>query len=320
MGPRRIPARARARLHDLEVDPARVQATMEQVRQIERRIRGLVDSSPAGSDQAAFRGRGLALDRVGEGVPGAAVRTIDWDITAGRPFVEQVRDERELTTLLLVDVSASGELGSTPVRKRELAAELACVLALAATTHNDRVGLLLFSDRIERFVPPGNGRAHALRVVREILGCRPEGRGTDVAAALQLAGSITRRRTSMFLISDLELGPRRDEAMVDLQRAARPIGARHDVIALHVREPHERTLPDVGLVTIEDAETGEVLAIDTGRKRIRDKFAKLAAARAAQLQRMLRRANVETLEIDTATSYVPALLRFFTERQRRQRT
>jgi uncharacterized protein (DUF58 family) len=316
-----LPARALAPLHDIEVDPARVKAIIEKVRQIEIRIRGLVDSSLAGSYHAAFRGRGIDFDSVREYVPGDEVRTIDWNVTAraGRPFIKQFREERELTMMLLVDVSASGEFGSNHVRKRELAAELACVLALSATRNNDRVGLILFSDQIERFVPPGKGRSHALRVVREILGCKPDGRGTDLGAALRLAGSIMRRRTSMFLISDLELGPNREAAMHDLQRAARPVGARHDVIALHVRDPHERTLPDVGLVTIEDAETGEVLSIDTSRKNIRDKFTKLAQVRAAETKLVLRRANVETVEIDTAKSYVPVLLDFFAGRERRQR-
>jgi uncharacterized protein (DUF58 family) len=285
-------------------DRARVKAIMEKVRQIELRIRGLVDTSLAGSYQAAFRGRGLDFDRVREYVAGDEVRTIDWNVTAraGRPFVKQFREERELNLLLLVDVSASGNFGSTEVAKRELAAELACVLALSAIRNNDLVGLVMFSDRIERFVPPAKGRAHALRVVREILGCRPEGRGTNIAAALELAGSISRRRSVMFLISDLEIGGDRAASLAALSRAVRPIGAHHDVVAMQISDPHERTLPDVGLIAVEDAETGEVIQLDTGRRKVRQVF---------------RRANVETVEIDTAKSYVPKLMSFFAGRERR---
>ncbi|HEY1814717.1 MAG TPA: DUF58 domain-containing protein [Kofleriaceae bacterium] len=300
-------------------DPKRVKAIMEKVRQIEIRIRGLVDNSLAGSYQAAFRGRGLDFDRVREYVAGDEVRAIDWNVTAraGRPFVKEFREEREMTLLLLVDVSASGEFGSTDVAKRELAAELACVLALSATRNNDLVGLIMFSDRIERFVPPAKGRGHALRVVREILGCRPEGRGTDVAAAIELAGSISRRRSVMFLISDLEIGGDRIAALTALTRAVRPVGAHHDVVAMQIRDPHERALPDVGLIAVEDAETGEVVQLDTSRRKVRARFAVLAETRAKEVRQLLRRSNVETVEIDTARSYVPTLLGFFAGRERR---
>ncbi len=304
-----------------DVDPARVKAIMEKVRQIELRTRGSVEETLAGGYQSAFRGRGIDFDQVREYVPGDEVRTIDWNVTAraGRPFIKQFREERELTMMLLVDVSASGDFGSTSARKRDFAAELACVLALSATRNSDRVGLILFSDQIERFVPPGAGRGHALRVVREILGCKPAGHGTDIANALRLAGTMLHRRALVFLISDLELGPRRDEALTTLQRAARPVGVAHDVVAMHIRDPHERELPDVGIVTLEDAESGEVVSIDTGRKRVRDQFARLTSARAAETKLMLRRANVETLVIDTAANYVPTLLGFFAGRKRRLR-
>jgi uncharacterized protein (DUF58 family) len=294
---------------------------MEKVRRIELRIRGLVETSLAGSYLSAFRGRGIDFDQVREYVPGDEVRTIDWNVTAraGTPFVKQFREERELTMMLLVDVSASGDFGSTEIRKRELAAELACVLAMSAARNNDLVGLIMFSDRIERFVPPAKGRSHAFRIVREILGCVPEGRGTDIALALQLAGSICSRRAAMFLISDLEVGADRDRALLAVSRAARPVGKRHDVIALHVRDPHEAKLPDVGLITVEDNETGEVVSIDTGRRKVRERFEALAAARATEVKDTLRRANVETVVIDTARPYVPVLLELFNNREKRLR-
>lgn len=298
-----------------------VESIMEKVRLVELRIRGLVDSSLAGGYQAAFRGRGLDFDRVREYVAGDEVRTIDWNVTAraGHPFVKQFREERELTLMLLVDVSASGEFGSGAQQKKELAAELACVLALSATRNNDKVGVILFSDRIEKLVPPAKGRSHALRVVREILGCAPAGRGTDIPAALQLAGSLDRKRAVMVLISDLEVGPDRTRGLAALERALRPIGAHHDAIALRIRDPHERELPNVGVIAIEDAETGDVIQLDTRRKRVRNEFARIAAERTRELDKLLARANVDSIEIDTRRSYVPALLELFARRDRRGR-
>jgi uncharacterized protein (DUF58 family) len=298
-----------------------VQAIMEKVRLVELRIRGLVDSSLAGGYQAAFRGRGIDFDSVREYVVGDEVRAIDWNVTAraGRPFIKQFHEERELTLMLLVDVSASGDFGSTAYQKRQLAAELACVLALSATRNNDLVGVILFSDRIEKVVPPAKGRSHALRVVREILGCEPQGRGTDLAGALELAGSLAKKRAVMALISDFEVGPRRAEALGRLEHALRPLGAHHDVIALRVRDPHERVLPDIGLVAIEDAETGEVAQLDTGRKKVRERFAEAAQARAKEIETLLRRTGVDAVDIDTSRSYVPVLLELFGRRDRRGR-
>jgi uncharacterized protein (DUF58 family) len=318
-GVAQIPAAALAPVN--AVEPARVKAIMEKVRQIELRTRGLVAGALAGGYRAAFRGRGIDFDRVREYVAGDEVRTIDWNVTArtGHPFVKQFHEERELTLMLVVDVSASGEFGSTAMRKRELAAELACVLAMSAIRNNDQVGLILFSDRIERFVPVGKGRSHALRVVREILGCAPASRGTDVAAAMRFAGQIQTKRALMFVISDLELGGQRANALEQLQRALRPVARAHDVVALHVRDPHERELPDVGLVTVEDAETGEVVSIDTGRRKTRARFAELARARSLEITQLLRRGNVEVCEIDTAAGYVPTLLALFAGRERRAR-
>lgn len=303
------------------VDPDRVRGIMERVRKIELKTRGLVSTMLAGSYQAAFRGRGMDFDRVREYVPGDEVRTIDWNVTArtGHPFVKQFREERELELMLLVDVSASGEFGSGNVQKRAFAAELACVIAMSATRNNDRVGLILFSDQVERFVPAGKGRGHALRVVREILGCEPARHGTDVSAALRFAGSILHRRALLFVISDLELGAPRATTIAALDRAIRPVAIAHDVVALHIRDPHERELPDLGLVALEDAETGEVVELDTGRRRIRERFAALSRARAEETVRLLRRANVEIVELDPTTSYVATLLAFFAGRGRRSR-
>ena len=297
----------------------RIQRVMEKVRQIEIRTRRLVDATLAGRYHSVFRGRGLDFDSVREYVPGDEIRTIDWNVTAraGHPFVKQFHEERELCVWILVDVSASGDFGSVEMTKRDLAAELACVLALSAVQNNDKVGLLIFSDRVEAHVPPGKGRSHVLRVVREILTCKPEGRGTDLAAALDFVGRSALRRAVVFLLSDFELPDDEGRALGALERAARPVGARHDVVAFEIRDPRERALPDLGLVMLEDAETGKVIELDTARRRVRERFATLAAAREADTRRALRRSGIETLQLETTRPYVPALLRFFESRERR---
>src|SRR6185312_3054779 len=217
-----------------------IRRVMEQVRRIEIRSRRLVDDTLAGQYRSVFRGRGLDFDSVREYVPGDDVRAIDWNVTArvpGRAFVKQFHEERELTVWLLVDVSASGEFGSGGTSKRQLAAEVACVLALSAVRNGDKVGLIMFSDAIEVRVPPARGRSHAMRVVREILSCRPRGRGTDLAGAVELAGRLARRRSVMFLISDFELPEDGGAGRQALERAAQPVAARHDLIAVEIRDP-----------------------------------------------------------------------------------
>ncbi len=316
-----LPKRAIAPLPPVELDRDRVQAIMNKVRQLELRTRVLVDNALAGGYHSAFRGRGIDFDQVREYVAGDEVRTIDWNVTAraGRPFVKQFREERELTLMLAVDVSASGDFGSTDQRKRELTAELACVLALSAIRNNDLVGLVMFTDRIERFVPPRKGRPHALRVVREILGCRPQGHGTDIALVLDTLPALLARRSVVALISDLEVGIPRATALAAVAKSSRVLAARHDAIAFQVRDPHERVLPNVGLLAVEDAETGEVVAIDTARRRVRDRFAEVADQRAGEVRGVLRRAGLDIVELDTARPYIPAMHAFFAARARRRR-
>ncbi len=294
---------------------------MEQVRRIEIRSRRLVDDTLAGHERSLFRGRGLDFDSVREYVPGDDVRAIDWNVTArvpGRAFVKQFHEERELTVWLLVDVSASGAFGSGATTKRQLAAEIACVLALSAVRNDDKVGLIMFSDRVEVRVPPARGRSHAMRVVREILTCRPAGRGTDLAGAVELAGRLARRRAVMFLISDFELPGQDGAAQAALERAALPVAARHDLVAVEIRDPREQALPDLGLVTLEDAETGQVVVVDTGRRRTRQRFAELAEARRADMRRRLTRLGMELLPLETARPYERELLAFFDARERRR--
>lgn len=292
---------------------------MRKVRHIEVRTRRLVDDAVAGHYHSVFRGSGIDFDEVREYVPGDDVRTIDWNVTAraGHPYVKKFREDRELTILLLVDVSGSFDFGSSAMCKRELEAELASVLALSATRNNDKVGLVLFSDAIELYVPPKKGRFHVLRVVREILGAAPRHRGTDVERALRFASDVTPRRAVVFLLSDLYSSPVLPARLTGLRDAVRLVRRRHDLVALHVHDPREMALPNAGLLTLEDAETGEVVDIDTGRRRTRERFAELAEAQRLGSQRMLRREGVDLLQIDTAKPYLPALLGFFKTRERR---
>ena len=220
---------------------------LKKVRQVEIRTNRLVNDSLAGEYHSVFKGRGMDFDEVREYVPGDEVRAIDWNVTAraGRPFIKKFTEERELTILLAVDVSASGNFGSGPQSKRQMAAELASVLAFSAIRNSDKVGLVLFTDQIEQYIPPRKGRQHVLRVIREILFFEPHSRGTDIVRALDFANQVTSRRAIMFLVSDFEL-PNQDQALADLRRAVRLASRRHDLVALHVHDLREAELPDVG--------------------------------------------------------------------------
>jgi len=295
-------------------------AMRSRMRQLEIRTRRLVNDSLVGEYQSVFKGRGMNFDEVREYVAGDEVRTIDWNVTAraGRPFVKKFTEERELTMLLLVDISASGAFGSGAQSKRDLAAELASALAYSAIRNSDKVGLLLYSDRIEQYLPPKKGRRHILRVVREILYHEPQGRNTDSVRALDVACHLLHRRAIVFMISDF-LSPRDPEgARADLRRALRQANRRHDVIAVHIEDPRERALPNVGMLAIEDAETGEVVELDTGNANVRDRFSQEAHERSRRLVSDLRSEGVDTLQLDTGSPYMPALQRFFKNRERRR--
>jgi len=293
---------------------------LKKVRQIEIRTNRLVNDSLAGQYHSVFKGRGMDFDEVREYMPGDEVRAIDWNVTAraGRPFVKKFTEERELTILLLVDVSASGNFGSGAQSKRQMAAELASVLAFSAIRNNDKVGLVLFSDQIEQYIPPKKGRQHVLRVIREILFFEPHSRGTDIVRALDFANQVTLRRAIMFLVSDFEL-PNQDQAVADLRRAVRLASRRHDVVALHVHDLREAELPDIGQLAIEDAETGELIELDTTDDKVRDRFAELARQRLDNLRRALAAEGVDNLDLDTREPYEPALRSFFKTRERRTR-
>jgi len=293
---------------------------LKRVRQVEIRTNRLVNDSLAGQYHSVFKGRGMDFDEVREYTPGDEVRAIDWNVTAraGRPFIKKFTEERELTILLMVDVSASGNFGSGAQSKRQMAAELASVLAFSAIRNSDKVGLVLFSDQIEQYIPPKKGRQHVLRVIREVLFFEPHSRGTDIVRALDFANQVTNRRPILFLVSDFEL-PNQDQALADLRRAVRLASRRHDVVALHVHDLREAELPDIGQLAIEDAESGELIELNTTDDRVRNRFAKLAQQRMDNLRRALAAEGVDNLNLDTRESYEPALRSFFKNRERRAR-
>lgn len=295
-------------------------AIMSGMRQLEIRTRRMVNDSLAGSYHSVFKGRGMDFDEVREYTAGDEVRTIDWNVTAraGRPFVKKFTEERELTIFLLVDISASGNFGSGSLSKRDLAAELASVLAFSAIRNSDKVGLLLYTDQIERYLPPKKGRRHVLRVVRDILYHTPEAIGTDTVKALDVANRLLHRRAVVFLISDFETPKSAAATRIELRRAMRRTNRRHDLIAVQVEDPREKELPDVGIIALEDAESGEVIEVDTASAAVRKRFKELSLARAVQLVNDFRSEGIDTLQLRTDAPYMPALQRFFKTRERRR--
>jgi uncharacterized protein (DUF58 family) len=285
---------------------------LKAVRKIQIRTSHLVTDVFAGQYQSVFKGRGIEFAEVRLYEPGDDIRTIDWNVTArtGQPHVKRFAEERELTVMLLVDVSASTAFGSQRQLKSTLAAELGALFAFSAITNNDKVGLVIFSDRIELALPPRKGTHNVLRVIREVLSVKPAGRGTDIAGALEHLGRVTKRRSVVFILSDF-LDPACRQA---LRIAAR----RHDVIAVVLEDPREATLPAVGLVELEEAETGARYVADTGSAAVREAFSRAAAAARAERDRMLRAADVDAIVVATDRPYIEALLRFFRMRERRQ--
>ncbi len=295
-------------------------AMMSRMRQLEIRTRRLVNETLVGEYHSVFKGRGMDFDEVREYIAGDEVRTIDWNVTAraGRPFVKKFTEERELTILLVVDISASGNFGSGAQSKRDLAAELASLLAFSAIRNSDKVGLLLYTDRVEQFLPPKKGRRHVLRVVREILFHEPVGRGTDGVKALDVVNHVLHRRAIVFMISDFQSpgDPARDAP--EMRRAMRQTNRRHDLVAVHIEDARERTLPNLGVLALQDSETGAVIELDTANPNVRSRFEREAAERVRNLVNDFRAEGVDTLELDTNAPYLPALQRFFKSRERRR--
>ncbi len=286
---------------------------LKQVRRIEISTRGLVNDVFSGEYHSVFKGRGMNFAEVREYQYGDDIRSIDWNVTArcGSPFVKVFEEERELTVMLVVDVSASGDFGTRERLKGEVAVEICALLAFSAIKNNDKVGLVIFSDHVEKFVPPRKGRRHVLRVLRELLYHQPQGRGTDIAAAVEYLTHIQRKRAVTFLVSDF-----RDEGF---DKALAVAGRRHDLIAVRIGDARERHLPPLGLIRLEDPETGEQVVVNTSSARFRASFRDVSERRRDELDRVLRRSKVDVIDIDTGEPYVKPLMRFFQERMRRQR-
>ena len=283
--------------------------TLGKIRRIQIRTRVILESGIGGAYHAVFKGRGMEFAEVREYQPGDDVRTIDWNVTArmGSLHIKKFVEERDLTLLLVVDVSGSQSFGSRFLLKRDYAAELAAVLAFSAVFNHDRVGALLFSDRIEGYVPPGRGRDHALRIVRDLLAIEPKGRGTDIAGALRFAQRVMKRRGIVAAISDFQ-GEGYEKGLGVLRR-------RHDVVALHLVDPREREFPDAGLVGLIDPETGERIVVDASRADVRPHLVSRALREAPET---FRRTRVDALALSTAESYEKPLSAFFKARERRR--
>jgi uncharacterized protein (DUF58 family) len=284
---------------------------LKKIRRIELRTRRLVNSIFAGQYHSVFKGRGMNFEEVREYAPGDEIRSIDWNVTArmNAPYIKKFTEERELCVMLLVDVSASGMFGSVDLSKRELAAEVASILAFSAINNNDKVGLILFTNEVELFIPPKKGRLHTLRLIREMLYLEPKGRGTDLAGALDYLNRVTNRRSVVFIISDF-MSP-------DFTKALTVTGKRHDLVAMPVTDPGEGNLPDVGIVTLEDAETGAQIDVNTSSRAVRRGLSELHEERNRSLERLLRSRRIDIVRLSTSEDYLIALRAFFEQRERR---
>lgn len=283
---------------------------LERIRAIEIKARRLVNTLFLGEYHAVFRGRGIEFDELRPYVPGDDVRSIDWKALArtGEPMIRRYREDRDLTVLFVVDVSESQETGSLVRTKADLAAEVCAVLAMAAIRNKDKVGMVLFASKVERYVRPAGGAKHVLRVVREILWAHPETRGTDIGSALEYLTSVQRRRATVFLVSDFlaDIDPRQ------LRAATR----RHDIIAIRVREPIDERLENVGLITVRDSETGDAVEVDSGNRRVREAYAYRVAAIDAERRHLFGSLGIDEIPVMVGEDYVPALMRFFKRRNR----
>ena len=295
---------------------------LRQVRLIELRTRGMVRSLFTGEYHSVFKGQGMEFAEVREYQPGDDVRNIDWNVTArmGHPYLKKYVEERELTVLLLVDLSGSEQFGTADRVKAELAAEIAAVLALSAVRNNDRVGLRICTDRSEHFVPPTIGRRHVLRLIRDVLAFHPAGTGTDIAGALDYAARVLPHRSIVFVLSDFIVPAGEDRgagARAAAERVLRLVSKRHDVVAVSIADGAEEDLPDVGLVVLTDPETGDELAVDTGGDRLRSAFGLLVDRERDQLRKLFRQLGVDEVAVRTDVSYITPLLGFFRRRERK---
>jgi uncharacterized protein (DUF58 family) len=284
---------------------------IKRIRQIQIYSSRAVNASFAGQYESVFKGRGMQFDEVREYMPGDDIRTIDWNVTArtGKPYIKRFVEEREMTVLFAVDLSASGEFGTVSKLKNELAAEFCAVLAFAAAKNNDKVGLLIFTDRIELYIPPKKGSRHDLRLIRELLSFRMPKRKTNIPLALDYVAKVIRKRATVFLVSDF--------IETDFKKPLSLLNKRHDVIAVPVRDRVEIAMPSVGVIEVQDAETGQIMLVDTSSRKFRSQYGSRSARRFDELRSTLRSVNVDLIPITTDKPYINDLIQFFHMRHQR---
>jgi uncharacterized protein (DUF58 family) len=286
---------------------------LKNVRRIQITTSRMVSDVFSGQYHSVFKGKGMEFDEVREYLPGDEIRSIDWNVTArmGHPYIKKFVEERELTVMLILDMSASSLFGTVRQLKMKLAAEICSLLAFSAIRNNDKVGLIIFTDRVEKFVPPRKGMQHVLRVIREALYFKPKGRGTDVVAALDYLNKITHRKTVTFIISDFYAA--------DFRKKLSVANRRHDIIAITITDPRELELPEMGIVELYDPETQKVFSLDSSDRTLRDKYARDSSRRIKERNTLFRSINVDTIDIRTDIPYAQNLFKFFRGRERRMR-
>jgi uncharacterized protein (DUF58 family) len=286
---------------------------LKKVERIEIQTRGLVNDVFSGEYHSVFKGRGMEFSEVREYQYGDDIRSIDWNVSArlGHPFVKVFEEERELTVMLLMDMSSSGDFGTQERLKGEIAIEICALLAFSAIKNNDKVGLIIFTDKIEKFVPPNKGKRHVLRVLRELLYFKPEERKTNISVALEYLSSVVRKRSVVFLVSDF--------IAENYEKALRIANRRHDIVAISISDPRERSLPDVGFIELEDAETGEIITVDSADSALRNLFNLKATKELEERSRLFKSMDVDHIDISTDQSYTEPLIRFFKMRAKRFR-
>jgi len=286
---------------------------LKKVKQIQIRSSRLVNDVLAGEYVSVFKGRGMEFEDVREYQAGDDIRTIDWNVTArlGHPYIKRFKEERELTIMFLVDLSYSGEFGSMKQFKNEIATEICALLALSAVRNNDKVGLILFTDKIEKFVPPKKGKTHVLRVIREVLYYKPENKGTDITVALEYLLKVTKRKAVCFLVSDF--------ITEGFERALRIANKRHDITAVSITDPRELEIPNVGFVELEDAETGGITLVDTSDRKMTERFNRFNIKNMQDRANLFRGMGVDLIDVRTDRSYVEPIMKFFRTREKRLR-
>jgi len=287
------------------------QELIKKIRQIQIYTSRAVDASFAGQYESVFKGRGMQFDEVREYTPGDDIRTIDWNVTArtGKPYIKRFVEEREMTVLFAVDLSASGEFGTVHKMKNELAAEFCAVVAFAAAKNNDKVGLLIFTDRIELYIPPKKGSRHVLRLIRELLNFKMPRRKTNISLALDYIAKVIRKKATVFLVSDF--------IESEFKKSLSLLNRRHDVIAVPVRDRVEISMPNAGLIEFQDAETGRIVLIDTSSRKFRNQYGGKSLSRFNELRNVLRSINVDCIPVSTDRPYIQDLVQFFHMRHRR---